>query len=122
MNRILTEQDTYFPLGNNLTQKYKKELQVIVDKCFERGILNKKEKFYLIPVAPHIPVIYYLPKVLNNPLNPPGQPIINGIDSVTSRIGRYIDHFLQPLVSKTPSYLKESMQAINILNQIIRDL
>lgn len=39
-------------------------------------------------------------------------PIISGLDSITSRIGKYIDGFLQPLVSGTPSYIKDSAQVI----------
>lgn len=45
-----------------------------------------------------------------DPANSPGSPIISSLDSVTSHIGKYIDGFLQPLVSKTPSFLKDSSQ------------
>lgn len=56
----------------------------------------------MVPLAPRVPTIYYLPKVHKNPVQPPGRPI------VTSLIGRYIDFYLQPLVRHMPSYLKET--------------
>lgn len=71
-----------------------------------------------MPVAPQVPVMYYLPKVHKDPLKPPGRPIISGIGSITSRAGRYIDNYLQPLVVNTPSYLKDTTQVINILDEI----
>lgn len=67
-------------------------------------------------MAHRVPVIYCLPKVHKNPANPPWRPIVSGLDSVTSGIGKYIDGFLQPLVSQTPSFLRDSAQAIQLLS------
>lgn len=66
-------------------------------------------------MAPRKPVIYFLQKVHKDPINPPGRPIISGLDSVTSQIGKYIDGFLQSLVSQTPSFIKDSSQVIQAL-------
>lgn len=63
-----------------------------------------------------MPAIYYLPKIHKNSSKPPGCPIISGIDSVTARIGRYVDDFLQPLVIATPSYLRDITQVIILLD------
>lgn len=60
-------------------------------------------------------MIYYLPKIYKHPTCPPCRPIVSGIDSVTSRVGRYIDFFLQPVVMKIPSYIKDSRHVINLL-------
>lgn len=115
MNRLLSDNETYTSLASNPTTRYKKELLSLVDRAFQSGIVNKKEKAYLVPSAPSIPVIYYLPKVDKSLTKPPGRPIISGIDSVTARIGRYVDQFLQPLVMATPSHLKDTSQVIKIL-------
>lgn len=71
---------------------------------FSKIHFEQEGKIVLNSYCIRIPVIYYLPKVHENPINPPGRPIIRGLDSVTFRVGTYIDNFLQPLVSKTPSY------------------
>lgn len=87
----------------------------MIDRGLEQGILNKKEKAYLVPSAPRVPVMYFLPKIHKCLSKPPGRPIISGIDSVTARIGKYVDNFLQPLVTATPAYLRDTTRVINLL-------
>lgn len=105
----MSDHETYIPLPSNPTNGYKKKelFRLIDESFFQKKILSKKEE-HLVPMAPRVSVMYYLPKVHKDPANPPGRPIISGIDSVTSRIGRYINVFLQPLVVQTPSFLKDS--------------
>lgn len=67
MPRILSDQDTYAELPSNPTNGYKRDLTTLVKKGFDRQILNKKEKAYLIPTAPRIPIIYHLPKIHKDP-------------------------------------------------------
>lgn len=97
---------------------YKKILVDLVDTGSQLGILDKKEKHFLIPVAPRISIIYYLPKVHKSVTQPPGRPIISGINSVTSRIGKYIDYYLQPIVKSIPSFLKDTRDTIAKLQQV----
>lgn len=74
MHRILGDLDTYTPLISDPKVEYRKELEVLVQRGFEQGILNKKEKLYLVLKAPRTPVIYYLPKIHKHPTCPPGTP------------------------------------------------
>lgn len=105
MNRLLSDNAIYTQLATNPTVQFKKEHLSLINEGFSLGVLNKNEKLHLVPSAPRVPAIYYLPKVHKSMSNPPGRPINNGIDSVTAGIGRYIDEFLQPLVTATPSSL-----------------
>lgn len=41
---------------------------------------------------------------------------MSGVDSLFSRLGEYIDHYLQPLAQKCSSHLRESKQLNNILD------
>lgn len=84
MYQILNEPGTYTELANNSTNTYKKRLQKLVNKGYDRGILNKKEKAFMIPKAPRIPTIDFLPKIHKNPTCPPGRHIVSGINSITS--------------------------------------
>lgn len=68
-----------------------------------KNILTKKEAKYLVPETCRIPIIYTVPKIHKNQTQPPGRPIINGIQSINARIGQYVDKFLQPLVPQTVS-------------------
>ena len=118
MHRIVSDSDTYTRLPLNPENRYKKSLVKLVNKGFRLNILNKKEKAFLVPKAPRVPIMYYLPKVNKDPVCPPGRPIVSGIDSVTSRVGKYIDFYLQPLVRNMPSFLKDTRQVINMLSVI----
>lgn len=116
--RILSDTNTYSSLPSDPTSDFKRELRVLIEKGYDLGILDKKEREYLVPLAPRLPVMYILPKIHKTLTNPPGRPIISGIDSVTSRVGKYIDFFLQPLVVGTPSYLKDTKHVLNILREV----
>lgn len=118
MQRILSDADTYLPLQSDPTLSFKRELKGLIDKGYNMGILNKKEREHLIPLAPRLPVMYILPKIHKTLVNPPGRPIISGIDSITSRVGKYIDFYLQPLVMGTPAFLKDTKHVLNILGSI----
>lgn len=80
MYRIVGDIETYTPLSRDPVVKYKKELESIVNRGFHKGILNEKEKLFLVPSAPRTPVIYYLPKIHKSQTCPPGRPIVSGID------------------------------------------
>ena len=118
MNRQLSDSSTYTPLPSNPTVKYRKLLSNLVDQGLHKGILNKKEHAHLIPITPRVPVIYYLPKLHKSLVKPPGRPIISGIDSVTARIGKYVDSFLQPLVKSTPAFLRDTTEVLNLLKEV----
>lgn len=60
-------------------------------------------------------IIYQIPKVYKNQTNPPGRPIISVINSISSRLGEYLDTYLQPLVQQYPAYLRDSKHLINML-------
>lgn len=63
MNRLLSDMNTYIPLNKDTNLCYKKRLIELIRYSCESKILNKKEKEYLIPSSPRIPIIYYLPKI-----------------------------------------------------------
>lgn len=76
MFRILNDLNTYRPLPKDPTFEYKNTLVGLVVKEVQLGILDKKEKEYLVPLAPRIPIIYYLPKVHMDALHPTGIPLL----------------------------------------------
>lgn len=49
MYRIVDDRDTYTPLSRDPVVMYKRELEAIVDQGFQKGILNDKERLYLVP-------------------------------------------------------------------------
>ena len=118
MHNIVDDANTYSILPSDPKNRYKRELEKLVERGVFQGILSIKEKLFLIPRAPRTPTMYYLPKLHKDPVCPPGRPIVSGIDSITSRVGRYIDFYLQPLVKKIPSYVRDSKHIMNILSDV----
>uniref|UniRef100_A0A8C5M2E7 Reverse transcriptase domain-containing protein n=1 Tax=Leptobrachium leishanense TaxID=445787 RepID=A0A8C5M2E7_9ANUR len=113
--RQLNDNTTYRLLPSNPTQNIKIGLSNLLTKGSDAGILDQKELKYLNPLFPKIPIFYLLPKIHKDPLHPPGRPIISGIQSVTSHLSQYLDILLQPLVKLIPSYLKDTMSLLQIL-------
>lgn len=84
-----------------------------------RTFSQKKEVLYFDPLMCQTPIIYLLPKIHKDAFFPPGRPIVNGNESVSTCLGQYIDLFLKPLVVETRAYLRDSkhmIQNIETLN------
>ncbi|XP_041435825.1 uncharacterized protein LOC121399362 [Xenopus laevis] len=67
---------------------------------------------------PKIPVLYSLLKIHKDIKNPPGRPIVSGINSISCNISEYVDKILQKYVVSLPSYLKDSTQVIRDLQKV----
>lgn len=61
--------------------------------------------------------MYYIPKIHKDKSNPPGRPIVSRIESLTSRLGKYIDTHLQPLVRGTKAFLKDTKHTLQMLKE-----
>ena len=58
---------------------------------------------------------FYISPKIHKPNNP-GRPVINSIECRTSAISRIVDHDLQPVVKRIPSYIKDTKHFINRVN------
>ena len=70
------------------------------------------------------PLIYVLPKIHKAP--PPetkfvGRPIISGCNSPTEKISEFVDYFLLPIVVRQNTYLKDTMELIRKLEDLVLD-
>lgn len=117
LNQQLNDTTTYLRLKGDPLARFKKELLVLLEDGKQKGILTNKEYKYLALSNPKTPYIYQLPKIHKNSEKPPGRPIVSGILSITSRLGQYVDTYLQPLVVQLPAYLRDSNQLLNKLNE-----
>lgn len=82
------------------------------------GVFDNKVAETLIPEFLVMSTFYNLPKTYKglNPLK--GRPIILGIGSLNKRLGQWLDKQLQPIVTKLPSYLKDTNQLLNIVGDL----
>ena len=82
-----------------------------IDRFKKENLLSKKLADGLKSVNPKTPKFYISPKIHKE--NNPGRPVINSINCHTSEISRFVDHHLQPLVREIPSYIKDTNDFIN---------
>lgn len=52
MHRIVEDTETYTLLNRDPIVRYKRDLEAIVDQGLHSGILNDKERLFLVPCAP----------------------------------------------------------------------
>ena len=116
--RQLEDTETYTKLLGNPTSKYKEQLKQLIHLGVKGDILNKKESVFLLPEVCRIPIIYIIPKIHKDKVNPPGRPIVNGIDSLTARMGQYLDQFLQPVIQQTKAYLRDTKHVLQLLEEV----
>lgn len=68
---------------------------------------------------PITPVLYTLPKI-HKPYRdiPSGRPIVAAIGSLTEKISAFVNFHLQPLVTSLPSYIRDTMDFIEVINNV----
>uniref|UniRef100_A0A8C5PPV1 Reverse transcriptase domain-containing protein n=1 Tax=Leptobrachium leishanense TaxID=445787 RepID=A0A8C5PPV1_9ANUR len=118
-DRLLGDINTYKLLDKDPTPEFLIELEGLLLKGKEKGIISETEFKYLLNKQSQIALFYFLPKIHKDIDNPPGRPIISGIDSLTNNLSRYIDIFLQPIVQFTPSYLKDTGHILRELEKVV---
>ncbi|XP_073417913.1 uncharacterized protein [Dendrobates tinctorius] len=116
--RILSDKNFYLPIPQNPIPQATVIYNDFIKKAHDSGVLNDHERKFLTVKNPSTPFLYHLPKIHKSTINPPGRPIISGIDSLTSNLSFYIDRIMQPHVLQLPSFLKDSTQLINLTNNI----
>ena len=70
----------------------------------------------LIHLHPRAPTFYMLPKIHKQQTPVPDHPIVSSISCPTSKIAKFLDAILSPLVEQQPTYIKDSNHAINIFS------
>ena len=82
------------------------------------GEISLKTADYLNSENTRTPEFYMLPKIHKGTIPPPGRPIISGNGSPTEKLSQLVDHFLQPLIPKIKSYLKDTSHFLNVLKNL----
>ena len=62
-------------------------------------------------------VFYTLPKIHKDCTNPPGRPIVSGVNGPTERLSKLADHWLKPVAQKLPSYVKDTTHLLQIIEE-----
>ena len=107
-----------------MTNKVTKTVKDYLQYMKVNEYINKDTYSYLMPSNPTCSRFYILPKIHKNRQNPPGRPIVSANNHPTEHISEYVSDILNPLVSKLPSYIKDTtdfLRKLSTLNNLPND-
>ena len=112
-NRQLSDIKFYERLDKDITANVQERVTIYVNGMHDDGFIDDKTREYLIQTDVKPGQFYILPKV-HKPGNP-GRPIVSSNSHPTERISHFVDYYLQPLVHKLPSFVKDTNDFLNKL-------
>ena len=113
--RQLSDQQSYLKLNEEPTVSHTQKVKETLNELTEKKFLEKKFADMLVPDEIKTPHFYLLPKI-HKPGNP-GRPVISSVGCHTSEISRFVDFKIQPEVTKLNSYIQDTRDFINKLNE-----
>lgn len=91
---ILQNNEWYRWLNPSEIKYFKSEFLELLDMAKTNNVIDKPTWKFLQISFPVTPTFYALPKIHKHATNPPGRPIISGINSLTSKASQVVDDFL----------------------------
>ena len=114
--RQLSDESFYRHLDYDLTPVHEQEVNRIVQSLYSAKMISKRLKKYLWAEHCRTAVFYMLPKIHKK--NIPGRPIVSASSCATEKLSEFIDVLLNPLVTKTSSYVRDTSDFINKISDI----
>eukprot|EP00731_Ephydatia_muelleri_P005538 Em0002g1714a len=113
----LDDKQTYTRLTADITDTIKKTITIKLGKLCKMNLLSKSHHKFCLPPADHrTSLMYFLIKLHKNPHA--YRPICSCVNSVTSNISRFLDHWLKQAVRLLPSYISDSTHFIKTIEDI----
>lgn len=113
----------YVQLQSDPTPKIAKASNEITDQLFADGHISEQThrwaKLNVSQTKCH--KFYTLPKIHKTLNNPPGRPIVSGINGPTENLSKIVDSWLQPYVTSLQSHIKDSTHMLMILEKWNQD-
>ena len=114
--RQLSDENVYKHLRNDATLLHGELVNNAIVHLRNRNLISEKLANGLKVSDPRTPLFYLLPKI--HKINNPGRPVVNSISCHTENIYQFVDYHLQPLAKKLPSYIQDTTDFLNRLNQL----
>ena len=114
----LSDVTKYRRVEEDLTEKHRNEIQVLVEEAYQNGEIHESVKDFLTDNVCKTPSLYLLPKIHKGIVPPPGRPVVSGNGGPTEKISKFVDHFLNPTVKESKSYVKDTTHFLSILEEL----
>ena len=110
--------NTYIKLDGDPTISICRGIIQLLNKFYSEGLLNKKMvDFCSPPLKARLARLYFLKKIHKSPMGI--RPIVSSCGSPTENISQFVDYWLQPIMKKLPSFIKDTTAFINQLNETV---
>jgi hypothetical protein len=107
----LSDPKFYTHVPFDLTTKHEAVVNRTVQSLFSAKIIDLRMKKYLWAQYSRTAKFYILPKIHKSSI--PGRPIVSATNCPTERLSELVDALLNPLVSQTKSYIRDTTDFIN---------
>ena len=104
----LGDSNVYLKLDSNPSEHLQKVIDDDISIIRERGDMDEKTLEYFLVNDPKLGRFYLLPKIHKRLNGVPGRPVISNSGYFTENVSEFLDHHLQPLAKKVPSYIKDT--------------
>ena len=92
------------------------QLEYFLDTLHKNGEITKSVLNRIRTPDPSTPELYLLPKIQKQKRPPPGRPVVSANNCPTEKISALADIFLKPHLPKIKSYVKDTTDFIQKLN------
>ena len=106
----------YEKLSDDATEWFSEEITSLLEEMREKRVLERETFCFLQPRNVRTSRFYILPKIHKPGI--PGRPIVSSCRASTEKISYFVDHHLNPLVKKIPSYIKDTNDFLLKLQQL----
>ena len=115
----LNDEENYRPLATPMVEQTYTRVEQLIRELHQSRHIDTMTKKWLSQTAnpPRIPEFYTLTKI--HKVHPVGRPIISGCEGPTERISSFVDSLLQPIAKLQDSYLKDTTDFINFIENTI---
>ena len=112
----LSDDKVYKPLNADITPNICLKLEIYLKRLYEEGLISKEMLDYCSPpTVCRTARIYFLLKVHKNPMGI--RPIVSSVNYVTEPLSQFVDIWLQPLMQKLPSFVRDTNHLIQMISQ-----
>ncbi|XP_062826329.1 uncharacterized protein LOC134296130 [Anolis carolinensis] len=119
IHRQLSVREHYLNIERDPTHHIQSIIRTVTLEGLALGYISEDVYKFLHTPWPRIPVLYTLPKIHKNIRPVPGRPIVSGSGSVLEPLAKFVDHYLQPFVKQTSSYVRDTKHFINIIESLV---
>ncbi|XP_078541431.1 uncharacterized protein LOC144826808 [Lissotriton helveticus] len=118
-HKQLNDRDCYRRISLQEAMQTRNAIYLKLSAWRSKGLISMDEYKFLKKDYPVMPVIYFIPKVHKNLVQPPGRPIISACNSLLENMSRYIDFFLQDFVRGLPSFILDTSDFLRKLQDFV---